>query len=131
MCITLAGSLIKLVYFSRHENQPVSDARKKIIKARLGVTNVNRWSYPILGGRLHFVKFETAKINECLDFIYSKQLHRGGTFSLLYYLVDATFSSVLFVNLFVDDSYPLFEEFSLVKKTFMSGCRNGITSLAI
>uniref|UniRef100_A0A6N2LAZ6 pantothenate kinase n=1 Tax=Salix viminalis TaxID=40686 RepID=A0A6N2LAZ6_SALVM len=33
---------------------------------------------PILGGRLHFVKFETSKINECLDFISSKQLHRGG-----------------------------------------------------
>lgn len=78
MCASLSGSLIKLVYFSRHENQPINDTRRKIIKTRLGVNNVNRWSYPILGGRLHFVKFETAKINECLDFIYSKQLHHGG-----------------------------------------------------
>ncbi|KAI3454489.1 hypothetical protein Pfo_011152 [Paulownia fortunei] len=78
LALDIGGSLIKLVYFSRHENQPVNDRRRKIIKARLGITNVNRRSYPILGGRLHFVKFETSKINECLDFIYSKQLHRGG-----------------------------------------------------
>ncbi|KAL0356094.1 UNVERIFIED_CONTAM: Pantothenate kinase [Sesamum radiatum] len=78
LALDIGGSLIKLVYFSRHENQPVNDRRRKIIKARLGITNSNRISYPILGGRLHFVKFETAKINECLDFIYSKQLHRGG-----------------------------------------------------
>lgn len=76
----LTGSLIKLVYFSRHENQTVNDRRRKIIKARLGITNYNRRSFPILGGRLHFVKFETSKITECLDFIYSKQLHRGGMF---------------------------------------------------
>lgn len=80
MYISVAGSLIKLIYFSRHENQPVNDRIRKIFKARLGLTNVNRRSYPILGGRLHFVKFETRKINECLDFIYSKQLHRGGIF---------------------------------------------------
>lgn len=40
--------------------------------------NGGRRSYPVLGGRLHFVKFETGKLNECLDFISSKQLHRGG-----------------------------------------------------
>ncbi|KAL8457807.1 hypothetical protein ACS0TY_035617 [Phlomoides rotata] len=77
LALDIGGSLIKLVYFSRHENQRINDRRRKIVKA-LGITNLNRWSYPILGGRLHFVKFETAKINECLDFIYSKQLHRGG-----------------------------------------------------
>lgn len=74
----LTGSLIKLVYFSRHEDQSIDDKRKKTINERLGISNGNRRSYPILGGRLHFVKFETTKINECLDFIHSKQLHRGG-----------------------------------------------------
>lgn len=73
-----SGSLIKLVYFSRHEDRSVNDRRKKSTKEIFGVSNGNRRSYPILGGRLHFVKFETAKINECLDFISSKQLHRGG-----------------------------------------------------
>lgn len=81
----LAGSLIKLVYFSRHEDQSIDDKRKKTLKERLGISNGNRRSYPILGGRLHFVKFETNKINECLDFIYSKQLHRGGIFILLFF----------------------------------------------
>lgn len=77
LALDIGGSLIKLVYFSRHEEQSSNDRRKKLPK-RFGVPNVNRRSYPILGGRLHFVKFETSKINECLDFISSKQLHCGG-----------------------------------------------------
>ncbi|GAY47383.1 hypothetical protein CUMW_104170 [Citrus unshiu] len=78
LALDIGGSLIKLVYFSRHEDQSIDDKRKKTINERLGISNGNRRSYPILGGRLHFVKFETTKINECLDFIHSKQLHRGG-----------------------------------------------------
>ncbi|KAK7317179.1 hypothetical protein RJT34_01186 [Clitoria ternatea] len=78
LALDIGGSLIKLVYFSRHEDQSADDKRKKIVKERLGLSNGNRRSYPILGGRLHFVKFETGKINECLDFIHSKQLHCGG-----------------------------------------------------
>ncbi|KAG5153750.1 hypothetical protein JHK82_011719 [Glycine max] len=72
-------SLIKLVYFSRHRDQSTYDKRMINVNNRLGFPpNGNRRSYPILGGRLHFVKFETSKINECLDFINSKQLHCGG-----------------------------------------------------
>ncbi|KAL9372681.1 hypothetical protein Peur_034925 [Populus x canadensis] len=78
LALDIGGSLIKLVYFSRRQDRPTNDKRKKTVKERLGTSNGNRRSYPILGGRLHFVKFETSKINECLDFISSKQLHRGG-----------------------------------------------------
>ncbi|OIV98208.1 hypothetical protein TanjilG_28721 [Lupinus angustifolius] len=78
LALDIGGSLIKLVYFSRHEDQSSDDKRKRSVKDRLGISNGNRRSYPILGGRLHFVKFETRKINECLDFISSKQLHCGG-----------------------------------------------------
>ncbi|XP_050222971.1 pantothenate kinase 2 isoform X1 [Mercurialis annua] len=78
LALDIGGSLIKLVYFSRHEDRSIHDKDKKTIKDRLGIPNFNRRSYPVLGGRLHFVKFETCKINECLDFISSKQLHRGG-----------------------------------------------------
>ncbi|KAK6261201.1 hypothetical protein QUC31_007017 [Theobroma cacao] len=78
LALDIGGSLIKLVYFSRHEDRSIDDKRKKTVKERLGISNGNRRSYPILGGRLHFVKFETSKLNECLDFISSKQLHRGG-----------------------------------------------------
>ncbi|XP_019417441.1 PREDICTED: pantothenate kinase 2-like [Lupinus angustifolius] len=78
LALDIGGSLIKLVYFSRHEDQSANDKRKRSVKERLGLSNSNRRSYPILGGRLHFVKFETGKINECLDFLSSKQLHCGG-----------------------------------------------------
>lgn len=83
-----AGSLIKLVYFSRHQDQSTYDKRVKNVKNRLGFPpNGNRRSYPILGGRLHFVKFETSKINECLDFISSKQLHSAGGITVLFNLL--------------------------------------------
>ncbi|RWR81972.1 pantothenate kinase 2 isoform X1 [Cinnamomum micranthum f. kanehirae] len=78
LALDIGGSLIKLVYFSRHADHSNNDKRKKSLKERLGISNGNRRSYPILGGRLHFVKFETRKLNECLDFISSKQLHCGG-----------------------------------------------------
>lgn len=51
------------------------------MKLRPRFSNGLRRRFPVLGGRLHFVKFETGKLNECLDFISSKQLHRGGKFS--------------------------------------------------
>lgn len=76
--IVVLGSLIKLIYFSRHEELSQDDKRRRFIKKRLGIFNGKRRSCPILGGRLHFVKFETGKLNECLDFISSKQLHLGG-----------------------------------------------------
>lgn len=71
LAIDIGGSLIKLVYFSRSINCSGDDKGKMI-----GVNgSMNR---PILNGKLHFAKFETNKINECLEFIHSKQLHRGG-----------------------------------------------------
>ncbi|KAK7389071.1 hypothetical protein VNO78_23903 [Psophocarpus tetragonolobus] len=79
LALDIGGSLIKLVYFSRHHDQSTNDKRMRNTKKRSGFPpNGSRRSYPILGGRLHFVKFETSKINECLDFVYSKQLHCGG-----------------------------------------------------
>uniref|UniRef100_A0A0E0B5Q7 Pantothenate kinase 2 n=1 Tax=Oryza glumipatula TaxID=40148 RepID=A0A0E0B5Q7_9ORYZ len=78
LALDIGGSLIKLVYFSRHAEHSSEDKRKLSTKRRLGMLNGGRRSYPVLGGRLHFVKFETGKLNECLDFISSKQLHRGG-----------------------------------------------------
>ncbi|XVF77816.1 hypothetical protein PTKIN_Ptkin14bG0077000 [Pterospermum kingtungense] len=50
---------------------------KRNVKERMGISNGSRRSYLILGGRLHFMKFEIRKLNECLDFISFKQLHRG------------------------------------------------------
>ncbi|XP_047046390.1 pantothenate kinase 2 [Lolium rigidum] len=82
LALDIGGSLIKLVYFSRHAD--TEDKRKLSTKRRLEIFTGARRSYPVLGGRLHFVKFETGKLNECLDFISSKQLHRGGVDSPLW-----------------------------------------------
>jgi len=84
LALDIGGSLIKLVYFSRHAELSTEDKRKISTKRRLAMFNGGRRSYPILGGRLHFVKFETGKLNECLDFISSKQLLRGGMQTMLW-----------------------------------------------
>lgn len=52
IALDIGGSLIKLIYFSQNSN---------------GET----------GGKLHFVKFETSKVRECIDFIRAKGLHRS------------------------------------------------------
>lgn len=98
--LIIPGSLIKLVYFSRHEDRLINNRRTKSVKEKFGLPTGIRRSYPILGGRLHFVKFETHKINECLDFINSKQLHRGG--NLLFV--------VLTISSFSGRSYPIIND---------------------
>lgn len=79
LALDIGGSLIKLVYFSRHDQ----DRSKKSPKHTVGSSSFNRRnmlsSSSSGGGRLHFVNFETQKINECLEFISSKQLHLGSS----------------------------------------------------
>jgi type II pantothenate kinase len=58
IALDIGGSLIKLVYFSMEGEQAASAAR----------------GHP--GGKLHFVKFETNKVDDCIDFIEAKGLHR-------------------------------------------------------
>ena len=58
IALDIGGSLIKLIYFSRD---------------RLGSTNGPGGQK---GGKLHFVKFESSKVDECIDFIEAKGLHR-------------------------------------------------------
>ncbi|KAI3971389.1 hypothetical protein MKW92_043751 [Papaver armeniacum] len=70
LALDIGGSLIKLVYFSRHEQSPGEDEdNTNMMKA------LEHRSHPVHGGWLHFVKFETREINQCLDFIKFKQLH--------------------------------------------------------
>eukprot|EP00252_Welwitschia_mirabilis_P002910 TRINITY_DN12918_c0_g1_i1.p1 TRINITY_DN12918_c0_g1~~TRINITY_DN12918_c0_g1_i1.p1 ORF type:complete len:874 (+),score=191.99 TRINITY_DN12918_c0_g1_i1:173-2794(+) len=64
--IDIGGSLIKVVYFSSHASSSSSSS------------SCSRRPFPNLGGRLHFVKFETRKLNDCIDFIRSKKLHCSG-----------------------------------------------------
>ncbi|KAH9564934.1 hypothetical protein CY35_04G050200 [Sphagnum magellanicum] len=82
--IDLGGSLIKLVYFSRAQQEAKTTTteaesnKKKLEQKRSGFLAGlrRRGGFPILGGRLHFVKFESSKLNDCLAFIKSKRLHR-------------------------------------------------------
>eukprot|EP00249_Psilotum_nudum_P020571 c27763_g1_i2 orf=375-1811(-) len=77
--IDIGGSLIKLVYFSRHAESPKKSATP--VKTYVwkqwgeGILPGIHSAFPVLGGRLHFVKFETSKLNDCLEFIESKKLH--------------------------------------------------------
>ena len=64
----LTGSLTKLVYFSRNNDSRRDDDEQRCQNESLGVSNSNT-SQPVLDGRLHFAKFETSKINDCLDII--------------------------------------------------------------
>ncbi|RXH69744.1 hypothetical protein DVH24_007000 [Malus domestica] len=68
----LAGSLIKLVYFSTNSDDSSSS------NDSLAASNGDR-GRPVLEGKLHFAKFETQKINDCIDFIRSKQLRLTGS----------------------------------------------------
>ena len=69
--LDLGGSLIKLVYFSANRPNSAEDAdadgngqKKETTKA--------------LGGRLHFRRFPSSSLRECLDFIERKKLHCSG-----------------------------------------------------
>ncbi|KAI3816789.1 hypothetical protein L1987_16494 [Smallanthus sonchifolius] len=64
--LDIGGSLIKMVYFSTNREKPTDKTQNNSSKDNL------------LSGRLYFLKFETSKINECLDFILTKQLHCRG-----------------------------------------------------
>ncbi|KAL4639074.1 hypothetical protein ACB092_03G191900 [Castanea dentata] len=76
LSLDIGGSLIKLVYFSTNDGDN-DDELGSSGNESVGVSNGSR-SYPVLKGRLHFSKFETRKINDCLDFIQTKRLHLGG-----------------------------------------------------
>ncbi|KAL5552871.1 hypothetical protein UlMin_040272 [Ulmus minor] len=71
LALDIGGSLIKVVYFSR-EDECSKSSQESVL-----VSNVER-NCPILQGTLRFAKFETAKINDCLEFIQRNQLHLNG-----------------------------------------------------
>jgi len=59
----MGGSLVKIVYFS-------PDSEKS--------TGAQTYASPLMGGgRLHFRKFETSKLDQCMNFIEQKRLHLG------------------------------------------------------
>ncbi|CAN6676141.1 unnamed protein product [Malus baccata var. baccata] len=72
LALDIGGSLIKLVYFSTNSDDSSSS------NDSLAASNGDR-GRPVLEGKLHFANFETQKINDCIDFIRSKQLRLTGS----------------------------------------------------
>ena len=68
IAIDIGGSLIKTVYFSNDvARASMDDGDGRRLRPRS--INLSR-----LGGKLHFVKFETSKIHDALRFIQDKKL---------------------------------------------------------
>lgn len=59
-------------------------------------------NHPVLKGRLNFKKFETSKINDCIDFIKTMKLHLGGVYKIGFFIIEtldiALYSSAISVN---------------------------------
>lgn len=72
--LDIGGTLIKLVYFSREDSCLENRFRNSVRLEEVGLVTGSK-NNPNLNGKLHFAKFETNNIDECLDFIESKQLH--------------------------------------------------------
>ncbi|CAA0814129.1 Pantothenate kinase 2 [Striga hermonthica] len=77
LALDIGGSLIKIVYFSCSSTGSSDDHKNGLLKDGSATPSCNL-NYKVLTGKLHFVKFETGKISECLKFISSKRLHHYG-----------------------------------------------------
>ncbi|XP_009621068.1 pantothenate kinase 1 [Nicotiana tabacum] len=77
LAIDIGGSLIKIVYFSTNSKCSTNDEAPTLPKERQEVPNGDL-NHHILSGRLHFVKFETSKIEDCINFLSSKKLQQCG-----------------------------------------------------
>jgi len=94
LAIDIGGTLIKMVYFSTRATAPPTSEHAAAGINETGGGNDSQPGTPstpqtpsgrsstqqsqAMVGRLHFVRFETAKIEECIAFIESKGLHLEG-----------------------------------------------------
>ncbi|XP_039058199.1 pantothenate kinase 1-like isoform X3 [Hibiscus syriacus] len=77
LALDIGGSLIKLVYFCRYDDS-CRDDDDELMSQNDSLCSKRENSRPVLEGRLHFAKFETSKINDCLEFLSSMKLCLGG-----------------------------------------------------
>ncbi|KAK8714867.1 hypothetical protein V6N13_042212 [Hibiscus sabdariffa] len=78
LALDIGGSLIKLVYFCRYDDSCRDDG-DELRSQNDSLCSKSDNSQPVLEGRLHFAKFETSKINDCLDFLHSMKLCLDGS----------------------------------------------------
>lgn len=68
-----------MVYFSSNSSSLGDDQKNGFLKDGVDASSTN-FNSRVLNGMLHFLKFETSKINECIEFISSKRLQHYGKF---------------------------------------------------
>ncbi|XP_042062941.1 pantothenate kinase 1-like [Salvia splendens] len=80
LSLDIGGSLIKMVYFSsgsssssEDDDDDDDDEKHNYLKDGINTSN-----HDGSRGKLHFLKFETSKISECINFISSKHLQHYG-----------------------------------------------------
>ncbi|KAL2233620.1 UNVERIFIED_CONTAM: Pantothenate kinase 2 [Sesamum indicum] len=73
LALDIGGSLIKMVYFPSNSSRSIDDQVNGSSKDGLAASGGDL-HYSLLNGRLHFFKFETSKVNDCIDFISSELL---------------------------------------------------------
>ncbi|KAL8534191.1 hypothetical protein ACS0TY_010261 [Phlomoides rotata] len=77
LALDIGGSLVKMVYFSSSSSSLGDDQKNGFLKDGVDASSTN-FNSKVLSGMLHFLKFETSKINECIEFISSKRLQHYG-----------------------------------------------------
>lgn len=78
LALDIGGSLNKLVYFTKDDDHFV-DGEAEISPRNTSAKSKGGRNPPVLKGKLNFKKFETSKINDCIDFIKTMKLHHGGS----------------------------------------------------
>ncbi|KAF5829353.1 fumble-domain-containing protein [Dunaliella salina] len=87
IALDIGGTLIKLVYFSPDppsdhptRESPTANIRAAAVASRIAegipATHQTVGSTISRGGRLHFVKFESSRVEDAIQFIEAKGLHR-------------------------------------------------------
>lgn len=77
LAIDIGGSLIKMVYVSSNNHCSTNDQQGQLSNETVSILNGN-WNHSAFCGSLHFVKFETRMISECIKFLSSKKLQYPG-----------------------------------------------------
>ncbi|KAL3835576.1 hypothetical protein ACJIZ3_010312 [Penstemon smallii] len=77
LSLDIGGTLIKMVYFSSNSSESTDNRVNSSLKDKMSTSSGNL-HYGIRNGGLHFTKFETSKISDCIEFISSKQLQHNG-----------------------------------------------------
>lgn len=77
LALDIGGSLIKMVYFTSSSSCLSDDQRNGCLKDGIDASSGTS-NHRVLKRKLHFLKFETSKISECIKFISSKNLQHYG-----------------------------------------------------